>query len=51
MAAPLHIPLPRMPRPHTWVPAERDGARMMEQTLEQWRALGPGADLWVFAYA
>ena len=40
-----------MPRPHTWVPAERDGARMMEQTLEQWRALGPGADLWVFAYA
>ncbi len=51
MAAPLHITLPRMPRPHTWVPAERDGARMMEQTLEQWRALGPGADLWVFAYA
>lgn len=51
MAAPLHIPLPRMPRPHTWVPAERDGTRMMEQTLEQWRALGPGADLWVFAYA
>lgn len=40
-----------MPRPHTWVPAERDGAHMMEQTLEQWRALGPGADLWVFAYA
>lgn len=51
MATPLHIPLPRMPRPNTWVPAERDGARMMEQTLEQWRALGPSTDLWVFAYA
>lgn len=51
MAAPHHPALPRMPRPHTWVPAERDGARMMEQTLEQWRRLGPRADLWVFAYA
>jgi len=40
-----------MPRPGTWVPAERDGARMLEQTLQQWRSMGPGADLWVFAYA
>lgn len=44
-------PLPRTPRPATWVPAERDGAQMMEQTLQQWRSLGPRADLWVFGYA
>ena len=24
---------------------------MMEQTLQQWRSLGPRADLWVFGYA
>lgn len=44
-------PAPRQPRPTTWVPAERDGAAMMAQTLAQWRSLGPRADLWVFGYA
>lgn len=48
---PSHPTLPRTPRPSTWVPSERDGARMMAQTLEQWRSLGPGADIWVFGYA
>jgi cation transport protein ChaC len=51
MAAPSPLLLPRSPRPSTWVPAERDGAHMMEQTLQQWRSLGPEADLWVFGYA
>lgn len=51
MAAPPSLSLPRTPRPRTWVPAERDGTRMMEQTLQQWRSLGPKADLWVFGYA
>ncbi len=51
MAAPSPLLLPRSPRPSTWLPAERDGARMMEQTLQQWRSLGPEADLWVFGYA
>jgi glutathione-specific gamma-glutamylcyclotransferase len=32
-------------------PARRDGARMMQHTLAQWRAQGPRPDLWVFAYA
>jgi cation transport protein ChaC len=32
-------------------PANRDGARMMADTLAQWRAQGPRPDLWVFAYA
>jgi cation transport protein ChaC len=32
-------------------PAQRDGARMMADTLAQWRAQGPRPDLWVFAYA
>lgn len=50
MAAPLPT-LPRTPRPRTWVPAERDGPRMMQETLQQWRGLGPKADLWVFGYA
>lgn len=44
-------PAPRQPRPHTWDPAQRDGARMMADTLSQWRSLGPRADLWVFGYA
>ena len=29
----------------------RDGARMLQQTLAQWRAQGPRPDLWLFAYA
>jgi cation transport protein ChaC len=33
------------------VPAERNGAQMMVDTLDQWRSLGPRADLWVFGYA
>lgn len=44
-------PAPHCPRPATWVPAERDGARMMAETLAQWRSLGPRPDLWVFGYA
>ncbi len=32
-------------------PALRDGARMMADTLAQWRSQGPRPDLWVFAYA
>ena len=44
-------PAPRCPRPDTWDPARRDGARMMADTLAQWRSLGPQADLWVFGYA
>lgn len=37
--------------PSTDNPAPRDGARMLAHTLAQWRAQGPQADLWVFAYA
>ena len=40
-----------MKRPTTWIPAERDGAAMMADTLADWRAQGPRADLWLFAYA
>lgn len=43
--------LPRLPRPRTWVPAERNGAQMMAETLAAWRAMGPRPDLWVFGYA
>lgn len=50
MADPF-LKLPRTPRPATWVPAERNGAQMMADTLAQWRSLGPRADLWVFGYA
>ena len=38
-------------RPRTWDPARRNGAQMMDDTLAQWRAMGPGEDLWVFGYA
>lgn len=31
--------------------AQRNGARMMADTLAQWRAQGARPDLWVFAYA
>lgn len=44
-------PAPRCPPPKTWEPSQRDGAQMMADTLEQWRSLGPRADLWVFGYA
>ncbi|MDO9483544.1 MAG: gamma-glutamylcyclotransferase [Hydrogenophaga sp.] len=37
--------------PTTWDPTQRDGARMMNTALAQWRAQGPQPDLWVFAYA
>jgi cation transport protein ChaC len=33
------------------VPAERNGAQMMADTLAAWRSLGPHADLWLFGYA
>lgn len=42
-------PLQRMTSPYD--PALRDGARMMADTLAQWRTQGPRPDLWVFAYA
>ncbi len=45
------LPLPRTLRHTTWVPTERDGARMLADTLAQWRSLGPRADLWIFGYA
>ena len=45
------LPLPRLPRPRTWVPAERNGEQMMADTLAAWRAQGPRPDLWVFGYA
>ena len=32
-ASPAPIALPRLPRPRSWVPAERDGAQMMADTL------------------
>jgi glutathione-specific gamma-glutamylcyclotransferase len=38
------------PRPSA-DPSQRDGQRMLAHTLAQWRAQGPQADLWVFAYA
>ena len=37
--------------PNPWDPAQRDGARMLADTLAQWRAQGPRPDLWVFGYA
>jgi cation transport protein ChaC len=43
--------MPQLPRPITWVPAERDGAQMMADTLASWRAMGQRPDLWVFGYA
>ena len=42
---------PRARRPDTWDPARRDGARMMADTLAEWRNQGPAPDLWVFGYA
>lgn len=48
---PAPITLPRLPLPGTWVPAERNGAQMMADTLAAWRAQGPRPDLWVFGYA
>ncbi|MDM7948108.1 gamma-glutamylcyclotransferase [Hydrogenophaga sp.] len=50
-ARPAPITLPRLPRLRTWVPAERNGAQMMVDTLAAWRAMGPRPDLWVFGYA
>ena len=50
-ASPAPITLPRLPRLRTWVPAERNGAQMMVDTLAAWRAMGPRPDLWVFGYA
>lgn len=47
---PLHR-LPQLPRATTWVPAERNGAQMMADTLAAWRSLGPQPDLWLFGYA
>lgn len=49
--SPLTPPAPDNACPNPWDPARRDGARMMADTLAQWRAQGPGADLWVFGYA
>lgn len=43
--------VPQLPRPTTWVPAERDGAQMMADTLSAWRSLGSQPDLWLFGYA
>ncbi|MDP2023268.1 MAG: gamma-glutamylcyclotransferase [Hydrogenophaga sp.] len=43
--------IPRARRPDTWDPARRDGARMMADTLAEWRSQGPKPDLWVFGYA
>jgi cation transport protein ChaC len=47
----LNPPLPQLPRPTTWVPAERNGAQMLVDTLAAWRSLGPRPDLWLFGYA
>ncbi|WP_305723861.1 gamma-glutamylcyclotransferase [Hydrogenophaga sp.] len=41
----------RAHQPDTWDPARRDGARMMADTLAEWRSQGPAPDLWVFGYA
>lgn len=35
----------------TWDPVRRNGAQMMDDTLAQWRAMGPDQDIWVFGYA
>jgi cation transport protein ChaC len=43
--------LPQLPRPTTWMPAERNGAQMLADTLAAWRSLGPRPDLWLFGYA
>lgn len=43
--------LPRLPRPSSWIAAERNGAQMMADTLAAWRSLGPRPDLWIFGYA
>ena len=40
-------PNPRIP----WDPAQRNGQRMYEDMVAQWRAMGPRPDLWVFGYA
>lgn len=48
---PPRLAWPRLPRPTTWVPAERNGPQMMADTLAAWRSLGPRPDLWVFGYA
>ena len=48
---PPRLAWPRLPRPTTWVPAERNGPQMMADTLAAWRSLGPRSDLWVFGYA
>lgn len=49
---PADTPLARpAPAHNPWDPAQRDGQRMMAETLAQWRALGPRPDLWVFGYA
>jgi glutathione-specific gamma-glutamylcyclotransferase len=37
--------------PTTWDPAQRNGAQMMADTLDQWRNQGERPDLWVFGYA
>jgi glutathione-specific gamma-glutamylcyclotransferase len=46
-------PLPplRHRPPTTWDPAQRNGAQMMADTLDQWRNQGERPDLWVFGYA
>ena len=54
MAPPHHRDARARPTPQaptTWDPAQRDGVRMMHETLAQWRSQGPQPDLWVFAYA
>ena len=43
--------LPQLPRPTSWVAAERNGAQMLADTLTAWRSIGPRPDLWVFGYA
>ncbi len=48
---PVLPPAPRCPAPKTWEPSQRDGAKMMADTMAQWRSMGPRADLWVFGYA
>lgn len=48
---PSLLRLPQLPRPTTWVLAERNGAQMMADTLAAWRSLGPRPDLWLFGYA
>jgi glutathione-specific gamma-glutamylcyclotransferase len=52
-APPSRNPLPplRHRPPTTWDPAQRNGAQMMADTLDQWRTQGTRPDLWVFGYA